>query len=314
MKKVKSILLVINNRVDDQLAIERAKAMQKLTKCKLTVVKMVDNMCDIISASMPFLPSQVKLKKLMLEDLQKEVGKVVGKKSNELIKYKLLEGTAFLSITREVMKHKHDLVIVSAEGQKKVDAGLFGSSNFHLLRKCPCSIWIVKPKEKKLCKNIVVAVDIDPTDKVKVDLNKKLMQSAIVMAKQFSATLHVLHAWQLYGEDTLKNSPFIHIDKSALAELLKSKKLVINQNFKSFLNEFESDDVEIIPEVKKGKISTMLPNYVRKNRIDLIVMGTVCRVGISGFLIGNTAEAMLQKINCSVLAVKPDGFVSPVDC
>ncbi len=41
-------------------------------------------------------------------------------------------------------------------------------------------------------------------------------------------------------------------------------------------------------------------------------MGTVARTGFSAFLIGNTAETILQRLECSVLAVKPDRFVSPV--
>jgi len=47
--------------------------------------------------------------------------------------------------------------------------------------------------------------------------------------------------------------------------------------------------------------------------IDLIVMGTVCRTGVAGFFIGNTAENVLQQVDCSVLTVKPEGFVSPVN-
>jgi len=41
-------------------------------------------------------------------------------------------------------------------------------------------------------------------------------------------------------------------------------------------------------------------------------MGTVGRVGIPGFFIGNTAEEILKRVECSVLAIKPAGFVSPV--
>lgn len=45
---------------------------------------------------------------------------------------------------------------------------------------------------------------------------------------------------------------------------------------------------------------------------DRIVMGTLGRVGIPGFFVGNTAEEVLQTSRASVLAVKPAGFVSPV--
>jgi len=41
-------------------------------------------------------------------------------------------------------------------------------------------------------------------------------------------------------------------------------------------------------------------------------MGTVSRTGIPGLLIGNTAEVILNNLECSVLAVKPADFATPV--
>jgi len=41
-------------------------------------------------------------------------------------------------------------------------------------------------------------------------------------------------------------------------------------------------------------------------------MGTVARTGLPGLLIGNTAEKILNRVTASVLAVKPEGFVSPL--
>ena len=55
-----------------------------------------------------------------------------------------------------------------------------------------------------------------------------------------------------------------------------------------------------------------IPALIRELRADLVVMGTVARTGISGLLMGNTAEMILTQIDCSVLAAKPRGFVSPV--
>jgi len=62
----------------------------------------------------------------------------------------------------------------------------------------------------------------------------------------------------------------------------------------------------------KGNLGTMIPQLAEKEQVDLIVMGTVCRTGLAGFFIGNTAERVLQQVDCSVLTVKPDGFVTPV--
>jgi nucleotide-binding universal stress UspA family protein len=44
----------------------------------------------------------------------------------------------------------------------------------------------------------------------------------------------------------------------------------------------------------------------------LVVMGTVARTGVAGLLMGNTAERVLQRLQGSVLAVKPPGFKSPI--
>jgi nucleotide-binding universal stress UspA family protein len=55
-----------------------------------------------------------------------------------------------------------------------------------------------------------------------------------------------------------------------------------------------------------------VPESARESQADLVVMGTVGRTGISGLFIGNTAEAILEQVRCSVLAIKPLGFVSPV--
>jgi nucleotide-binding universal stress UspA family protein len=55
-----------------------------------------------------------------------------------------------------------------------------------------------------------------------------------------------------------------------------------------------------------------IPDFIDQNDIDILVMGTVARTGIYSFVIGNTAENILQKLSCSLLALKPKGFVSPV--
>ena len=54
------------------------------------------------------------------------------------------------------------------------------------------------------------------------------------------------------------------------------------------------------------------PAVASRERIDFVVMGTVCWTGVPGFLTGNSAENVLQQVDCSVLAIKPKGFVSPV--
>ena len=62
----------------------------------------------------------------------------------------------------------------------------------------------------------------------------------------------------------------------------------------------------------KGNAKDEIPRLAGELQVDLIVMGTLARAGIPGFIMGNTAETILNRIDCSVLAVKPEGFVTPV--
>ena len=61
-----------------------------------------------------------------------------------------------------------------------------------------------------------------------------------------------------------------------------------------------------------AEAGALIPELALAKAIDLIVMGTVSRAGIAGLLIGNTAEKVLQQVDCSMLTVKPEGFVTPV--
>ena len=55
-----------------------------------------------------------------------------------------------------------------------------------------------------------------------------------------------------------------------------------------------------------------IPKYVATHKVDLLVMGTIGRTGIPGLIVGNTAERLLPQIPCSVIAIKPDGFETPI--
>jgi universal stress protein E len=67
-----------------------------------------------------------------------------------------------------------------------------------------------------------------------------------------------------------------------------------------------------VEHLRKGNPAEVITRFVTDERIDAVVMGTVVRIGLPGFLIGNTAETVLDRVSCSLFTVKPDGFVSPV--
>ena len=81
---------------------------------------------------------------------------------------------------------------------------------------------------------------------------------------------------------------------------------------RTWIGSEKSQAIKPKTHLPKGDPSEVVPRLARTLRVDLIVMGTVARTGIPGLIIGNTAESILSDIDCSLLAVKPEGFVTPI--
>ena len=64
--------------------------------------------------------------------------------------------------------------------------------------------------------------------------------------------------------------------------------------------------------VAHGRADEQIVKAIEEHEIDVLIIGTAGRSGLSGFLFGNTIERLLPQINCSVIAVKPVDFKSPV--
>lgn len=62
-----------------------------------------------------------------------------------------------------------------------------------------------------------------------------------------------------------------------------------------------------------GKPADVISQFAGNEEINLVVMGTAARTGVTGLIHANTAEAVLQQVDCGVLVVKPDEFVSTVE-
>ena len=233
----------------------------------------------------------------------------------------VLRGRRHIEMIREVLRGGHDLLMKEAEPNENV---LFGSTDMQLIRTCPCPAWFVKPDHgDRPFSQIVASVDpappADETDllHIKEDLapkdaalDAKILELAGSLASSYGAELHVLHAWSAAGEELLRgDARLVHgqVDRYVEDSRVEAKKAL-----EQLLAEFPDESGRRIVHLLKGTPADVIANFAKAGHVDLIVMGTVARTGIPGLLIGNTAEAILQRVDCSVLAIKPDQFVSPV--
>ena len=190
----------------------------------------------------------------------------------------------------------------------------------HLLRKCPCPVWLIKNGEKLRLGKIMAALDVHALDgdQETDELNNQILQMASSLAVIEASELHIAHAWYFFGADYLwgEPSPFTELEAKQWREEERENCSMKLEGLASTIEEI-TDTISSGPNrlhihLKEGDPKEVIPQLARGQNIDLVVMGTVSRSGISGFFIGNTAESILHDMDCSVLAVKPSGFVSPV--
>lgn len=222
----------------------------------------------------------------------------------------ILYGVPFINIIQKVLKDHHDLVMITADGSGGLKQTLFGSTTMHLMRKCPCPVWVIKPEQPRKFKRILAAVDLVKDDAQREALAKKIMEMSTSLTRANHSELLVIHTWNMFGESVLRGRG--GISNEVIDNLLQETRNVHLQSMHELLQEHPLDDIKSEVYLLKGSAGDMIAELSESKEVDLIVMGSVSRTGLSGFLIGNTAETVLQQVNCSVLTVKPEGFVTPV--
>lgn len=311
MKRFKNILLFAGSEGWKDAALERAVTLAKSNKAKLKVFDVIEELPREIHVPITVM-SPVEIQKLVINERKNQLELLIEpmRKDGVYACAKVLIGMPFLEIIREVLRDNHDLVIKTARGKGGLKEILFGSTAMHLMRKCPCPVWVVKPTHRKKYARIMAAVGPDPSVKVKNTFNTKIMELATSLARLERSEFHVFHAWKIYSEIMLLGSGGLskrEVDRWG-REVRKMQKGWLNELIEKYAPETPKDRIHL----QKGDAGILIPALVKRKRIELIVMGTVSRTGIAGLFIGNTAEKVLRNVDCSVLIVKPDGFVTPV--
>ena len=65
--------------------------------------------------------------------------------------------------------------------------------------------------------------------------------------------------------------------------------------------------------IREGLAEDVINDVATEIDAELVVLGTIGRTGLSAAIIGNTAEHVIDRLNCDVLAIKPVGYRSPLD-
>lgn len=138
-------------------------------------------------------------------------------------------------------------------------------------------------------RNIAIATDFSPW-------SDRAMQHALVIARRFGAVLHVLH---IIRRSEFAFVPDLMVQLDELAERDCEDMMSVLRAGHSL------DGIEHHCWNLYGECSEVFGEFVRDQKIDLLVLGTRGRTGISKLLLGSIAEEISQCVACPVLAIGP---------
>ncbi|MEZ6035434.1 MAG: universal stress protein [Planctomycetaceae bacterium] len=216
------------------------------------------------------------------------------------VKFATIVGEPFVGITHAVQNNGYDLVLAGTRGSEKLEQFFVGSTAKRLIRKCPAAVWIVKAEHLVPPKVVLAPTDFS-------DVSLKAVREGLRIAEQSSAEFHLLHVVDSKDvpEDILARIP----EGSSLRQEISEE---ATRRLDAFLDSLDVDRTKIHSHLSWGTPWQEIRRISKHQAADLIVIGTVGRSGIKGLLLGNTAEKVLDTCDCSILTIKPDDFVSPI--
>lgn len=218
---------------------------------------------------------------------------------------KVRVGIPYIEIIKEANESQSSMVIIDSHREDRQEVCQRGSNTLNLMRKSETPIWSIATHSAPI-KNVVAAIDL--TNQDYQDFNKKLIALAHEFCASINANLTFCHVWKLESEGFLRDwSGYKDIDIALLSQKMRQERM---ERLKVLLAPHEKSSVPMQVELLEGETRQVLPQYVSDNGVDLVILGSMSRTGISGFVMGNTAESMINQLNCSVITMKPDSFKS----
>ena len=310
MKHFSSILLCVHPDNLDKALVDRAAEIASKNDAAVKVFHVITEYPEDMSEWWNVRNPQKLHDKLVSEReaFQQTIVKQLKDAGVQQVTHELQWGVHFLEIVKEVLRNKHDLVMITAM-RRKLSHMLLECPSADLLRHCPCSLWISRGGKPKSTRRVLAAVAGKGNSIECEGLNERIVRTAAAVAESAQRQMNIVYALPVYGGKGLKGKSL----RPDLVEFMDNLREVILEKCERVLAEY---DVEMSPAhvyVLPGRAERIIPDLVKSEHEDLVVMGTMAREGLPGVLLGSTAAKVFDQVDCPVVAVKPADFVSLVE-
>lgn len=215
-----------------------------------------------------------------------------AKKTETIVTY----GHAFAAIIKRAHEEEADLICIGARRKEGVAQVILGSTAQKIVRKAPCPVLVVKGRKPAQFNQILVPVDFS-------DPSKQSLRAAIDFAESVGSKITVLHV----VEPVM--FPYGGFAEAYVPPVMPRTELkAAKSDLKAFLQSVQFRGVPWESKIRRGRVTETIRRFIRRNHVDLVVMGTHGRTGLPHALLGSTTENVLRAVRCSILTIRPEGF------
>ncbi len=311
MERFKRILVAASPGHLESTTLQTAIRLAESNEAHLTILDVVGPLSEWhkrIAVEDQIIDVEAALLRDRREQLWRLVDNAGGGHSTKIV---VQTGEPFVELIRHVVADGHDLVMLGGGSGEDKKSHHLSSGVMKVLRKCPVPVWVMRPSLSSRLR-VLALVDPDSGDTVRDRLNDMVVELATSVAKREGGELHVGHAWRLVGEGTLRTSAYVGLPGPIVDRMVQEVEAAHRSQIDFLAERHCLEELGATVHMVSGEPRKVLPRLAEQLDVGLIVMGTVARTGLSGLMMGNTAETILRSVRCSVLAVKPEGFVTPI--
>jgi nucleotide-binding universal stress UspA family protein len=281
MHTIRNTLVVVDSKQPKDLILNRAKMIARATQSHLHLLA-----CDKERHHCSYLSD-------MQNGLEQEGYSVSAQQA--------WHGNSHKTIIAAQQAQGCGLVIKQHLPDNPLMKALLTPEDWKLLRYCPSPVLIVKSARPWNGGTILAAIDAGSSDMEHRVLHSGIVSHGYDIATLAGGTLHMLSAHP-YPMLSAADSVF---------QLKESIQVLYRELCKTFQTEFDVSDERL--HIEEGPADVLIPYIAHKLEAVLTVIGSVARTGLSGALIGNTAEMILDTLDSDVLVLKPDDVITHLE-
>ena len=203
------------------------------------------------------------------------------------------------AIREEVENNQYDLVVKYTKDEESFTSLIFTPVDWQLLRKCPVPVLMVRDGDWKHQRRILIAVNVSGEQEYQNEFNLELVETGMSLAENLNrGNVHLVSAYPVAPINMAIDLP--EFNTSGYENGIRGQHLI---NMKALRQQFCIDEDHT--HVREGFPEDVIPQVAKEIEAELVILGTVGRTGLSAALLGNTAEHVINKLSCNLLAIKP---------